>query len=82
MIIPFNHRSVSANKMTKLRLCCISAVLLIASVPWFFSEFRHGNFFGFPLWAFYSLCITLLYAIVTAVFLQRYWSLFADDDDR
>jgi hypothetical protein len=82
MTIPFNHRSVSVNKMTKLRLCCISAVLLIASVPWFFTEFMTVNLFGFPSWAFYSLCITLLYAIVTAVFLQRYWSLFANDDDR
>jgi hypothetical protein len=67
--------------MTKFRLCSVSALLLIASVPWFFTEFRTGNFFGFPLWAFYSLCITLLYAIVTAFFFQRYWTLFAGDED-
>jgi hypothetical protein len=67
--------------MTKSRLCCISALILIASVPWFFTEFRAGNFFGFPLWAFYSLCITISYAIVTAIFFQRYWTLFAGDED-
>jgi len=67
--------------MTKFRLCCISTLLLIATVPWFFTEFRTSNLFGFPSWAFYSLCITFLYAIVTAIFFQRYWSLFANDDD-
>jgi len=67
--------------MTKFKLCCISALLLIGSVPWFFTEFRSSNLFGFPSWAFYSLCITLLYAIVTAIFSQRYWSLFASDDE-
>ena len=67
--------------MTKLRLCFISALLIIATVPWFFTEFRPGNILGFLSWAFYSLCATLLYAIVTAFFFQRYWSLFADNDE-
>ena len=67
--------------MTKFRLCCISALLLILSVPWVFTEFRTSNLFGFPLWAFYSLCITLSYAIATAIFFQRYWNLFAGDDE-
>ena len=66
--------------MTKLRLCCISAFLLIASVPWFFTEFRSGNILGLPSWAFYSICVTIVYAIVTAVLFERYWSLFADED--
>lgn len=65
--------------MKKFILCCISALLLIASVPWFFTEFRSSNLLGFPTWAFYSLSITLLYAIITAIFFQRYWSLFAND---
>ena len=68
-------------KMTKFRLCCISSLLLIASVPWFFTGFRSSNFFGFPSWAFYSLSITLLYAIVTAIFFERYWPLFAGDKE-
>ncbi len=66
--------------MTKLRVCFISAFLIVASVPWFFTEFISGNILGFPTWAFYSLCITILYAMVTAFFFQRYWSLFADND--
>ncbi len=67
--------------MTKLRVCLISAFLIVASVPWFFTEFISGNILGFPTWAFYSLCITILYAIVTVFFFQRYWSLFADNDE-
>ncbi len=67
--------------MTKLRVCLISAILIIASVPWFFTEFMAGNILGFPIWAFYSLCVTILYAIVTAFFFQRYWSLFADSNE-
>ena len=67
--------------MTKHRVCLISAILIIASVPWFFTEFMAGNILGFPIWAFYSLCVTILYAIVTACLFQRYWSLFADDEE-
>jgi len=67
--------------MTKHRVCLISAILIIASVPWFFTEFMAGDILGFPIWAFYSLCVTILYAIVTACFFQRYWSLFADDEE-
>jgi len=67
--------------MTKLRLCYISAFILIVTVPWFFKEYRSGDILGFPSWAFYSLCVTLVYAIVTAVFLERYWSLFDNDDN-
>ncbi len=66
--------------MTKFKLFCISTFLLIATVPWFFTEFRFDDVLGFPPWAFYSLCVTLVYAIVTAVILERYWSLFANDD--
>jgi hypothetical protein len=66
--------------MTKLRLCCISAFLLIATVPWFFTEYSSGNILGFPSWAFYSICVTLVYAIVTAAFFERYWSLFTGDE--
>ena len=54
--------------MTKLRVCLISAFLIIASIPWFFTEFMSGNILGFPTWAFYSICVTILYAIVTACF--------------
>lgn len=65
--------------MTKFRLYLISAILIIATVPWFFTEFRTSQIFGFPPWAFYSLCITVLYAVVIAFFLQRYWSLLANN---
>ena len=67
--------------MTKLRLCCVSAFLLVVTVPWFFTEYRSSNILGFPSWAFYSICVTLVYAIVTAFFFERYWSLFANDDN-
>lgn len=67
--------------MTKFRLCLISAFLLIATVPWFFTRFRPEHIFGFPLWAFYSFCVTVLYAIVIAFFLHRYWYKFDNEND-
>ncbi len=68
-------------EMTKFRLCCVSAFLLIATVPWLFTENKYGDILGFPSWAFYSLCVTFVYAIVTAIFFERYWSLFDNDNE-
>ncbi len=66
--------------MTKLKLYLISAFFLVATVPWFFTELRTNHILGFPPWAFYSFCATILYAIVIAFLLQRYWSVLAGDD--
>lgn len=67
--------------MNKLILFIILAVTLLATVPWFFTKHRHFHLFGFPPWAFYTLCLTIVYAIVVTVFTGRYWSLSANDND-
>ena len=68
--------------MKLLKLFIIPVVILLASVPWLFTGASDKVILGFPVWAFYSLVVTIIYAIVIAVFLKRYWSLSAGDDDK
>ncbi len=35
---------------------------------------------GFPIWAVYSLVATILYAVLIAYLLGRFWDSTADDD--
>lgn len=74
---PEQHRRV----MTKLRLYAILAAILLATVPWFFTRSVTAHILGFPPWAFYSICMTIVYAIVVAFFVGRYWPLSEDDND-
>ena len=66
--------------MTRTRLYTLSALCLALTTPWFFTT-HPGHLLGFPLWALYSLFVTLLYAALIALILQRYWSLLAGDDE-
>ncbi|MFQ5963373.1 MAG: hypothetical protein ACE5KZ_03720 [Candidatus Scalinduaceae bacterium] len=67
--------------MSRLTLYIISILTLVATVPWFFSEEMDVQVFGFPPWAFYSICMTVLYAVVISVIIYRYWHVLAGDDD-
>ena len=67
--------------MTRTRLYLLTALCLIATVPWFFTGTPPAHILGFPAWAFYSFCATILYAIVLAVVLHRYWPLLMGDAD-
>ncbi len=67
--------------MTRARLYTLTALCLALTAPWFFTTPHPGHILGFPLWALYSLCVTLLYATLVALILQRYWSLLAGDDE-
>ncbi len=51
------------------------------TVPWFFTDFNGAIVLGFPLWAIYSLCMTVLYAVIIALLLGRYWKVLADEND-
>lgn len=51
------------------------------TVPWFFTDFNGAIILGFPAWALYSICMTVLYAVIIAVLIGRYWSVSAGDDD-
>ena len=67
--------------MTRIKLYLLLTFCLVATVPWFFTESQAVQIFGFPLWAFYSFCTTLLYAVVIAWCLRCYWSVSAEDND-
>ncbi|MCK5392522.1 MAG: hypothetical protein KAJ31_08840 [Deltaproteobacteria bacterium] len=51
------------------------------TVPWFFSDFDEAIILGFPAWALYSFLMTVLYAVIIAVLIARYWSVSADDEN-
>ncbi len=63
--------------MTRAKIYCITILILIASVPWFFFEGGAEHFLGLPAWALYSLAVTILYAVAVAFVLQRFWPLLA-----
>lgn len=50
------------------------------TVPWFFTDFNQNIVFGFPIWAIYSICMSILYAVIIAVLIGRYWSINAGKD--
>ncbi len=67
--------------MSILRLFLILFASLILSIPWFFFKINMFHFFGFPPWAFYIFCVTILYAILISLFIGKYWSLNLPDDE-
>ena len=67
--------------MTRPKLYFVLTFFLVMTVPWFFIESHPMQIFGFPPWAFYSFCMTILYAVIVAFCLRRYWSVSAEDDD-
>lgn len=66
--------------MTCAKIFTFSALGLILTVPWFFTTPYQGHLFGFPLWALYSLFVSLLYSILVIIILQRYWHLLANNN--
>lgn len=67
--------------MTRAKLYFVLTFFLVATVPWFFIKSQSTQIYGFPPWAFYSFCMTILYAVIVAFCLRRYWSVSAKDDD-
>jgi hypothetical protein len=51
------------------------------TVPWFFTDFDGKIILGFPAWALYSFLMTVLYAVIIAVLIARYWSVSSDDEN-
>jgi len=54
---------------------------LIISCPIFFTEANNSHLFGFPPWAFYSFCVTVLFAVIGSLVLHFFWPLLSGDDD-
>lgn len=48
-------------------------ILLQPLVPWWFSGYTAAGFWGIPSWALYSILATVVYAIIIAWLLGRYW---------
>ena len=61
--------------MTITKLYIIILLLILLTVPWFFSGISSIIVVGFPLWALYAILATLIYAVIIAYFLEKYWSL-------
>jgi hypothetical protein len=51
------------------------------TVPWFFTDFSADVVIGFPVWAVYSIVATVLYAVLIAYLLGRFWTSIADEDN-
>ena len=66
--------------MTRTRLYILIVLLILLTVPWFFSGIVSIIVAGFPLWALYTLLTTLIYAVITSYFLGKYWSLSAQEE--
>ncbi|MBU1099482.1 MAG: hypothetical protein KKA84_03680 [Bacteroidetes bacterium] len=66
--------------MTKSRIYIVISLLLFLSVPWFFTDPIPTEIYGLPSWGFYSLSVTILFAIVTAFLINRYWEKLSDED--
>lgn len=73
---------IARAKMKFLYIFVIPLLILIASVPWFFTGESSRVILGFPAWGFYSLILSLIYAVVVAIFLKKFWSLSAQDEEK
>ena len=65
--------------MSRRKLNLLNFMILLMTVPWFFNNTKFESIMGFPYWAFYSLFLTLLYAIIIFYFLGKYWSISKSD---
>jgi len=51
----------------------ISIIVLILTVPWWFFDYSDTIILGLPDWAFYAVFIAILYSIVIAYILEKFW---------
>ena len=73
---------IRSGEIKRLVIFLISFTALVITVPWFFTDFNEEIVFGFPLWALYSLSMSVLYAIIIAVLIERYWNVSAGEDEQ
>ena len=59
--------------MIHKKLYLLNFLLLFLTVPWFFYNDSTDMIIGIPNWAFYSLLVTFLYAVITYVLIKKYW---------
>lgn len=66
--------------MKKPAIYLLISFLLFISVPWFFTDPTPAQVLGLPIWGFYSLSITILFAIVTSVLISKYWEKLSEEE--
>ena len=52
----------------------LNFLLIFICVPWIFHDISNYEVINIPLWAFYTVVATLIYAIVIAILLHFYWN--------
>ena len=67
--------------MTRVALYVLSFLILIGTIPWFFSQLSASSIAGFPAWAFYSLTATACYGLIIALLLKKYWHLSSGEKE-
>ena len=67
--------------VTRTRLYILIFLFLLLTVPWFFFDISSIIVAGFPLWALYSLLVTLIYAVIISYFIGKYWALSAREEE-
>jgi hypothetical protein len=65
--------------MTRAWIFVIVFALLLSNLPWFFTQPEMRQILGFPPWALYSFVMMIVFGVVTAYFLGRYWTYLAED---
>ena len=58
--------------MRLTRNILLSLIVLVLTVPWFFSE---GNIMlaGMPTWALYAVVAAVVYSIILSVVIEKTW---------
>jgi len=67
--------------MTRIKLYVLSFLILLATIPWFFSQSSDLSMGGFPAWALYTLAATAFYGIIIALLLKKYWHLSSGEKE-
>ena len=58
--------------MRSTRNILLSLIVLVLTVPWFFSEGK-TRIVGMPIWALYAVVAAVVYSIILSVVIEKTW---------
>ena len=58
--------------MRLTRNILLSLIVLVLTVPWFFSE-GNTRLVGMPTWALYAVVAAVVYSIILSVVIEKTW---------
>ena len=58
--------------MRLTRNILLSLIVLVLTVPWFFSE-GNSRLGGMPTWALYAVVAAVVYSIILSVVIEKTW---------